>query len=341
MLTRFMIAVVLALSGLATPPALAQSSANRVVYVCRYNDLKTPDGRSAVAETRPFAVPDGVTGEQVQNDWMAWYGAQNPHLRMSSYTAYCNGTVEVGLKYVQHLINQYEKWTIVRSEWIPSYAVPYALPKELYYYCVAPEQGLQRRLFTDLFKAPMPERIDAYMEKANQAHAVWLRSIGYNYYTTNMGCSPTFPEAFQHYASMLDGAARITDPSRPFTLGRSAWPGVDPKAAPNLIDDLVARAEYAKKRIMGAVQTAKTAPPPAPKPKPAAAAPASAGSLTVKTDTSLRDAGKAWDEQVKKALAEEAKKKVELAAKTAQANAKAKADLEAFLKARRKQGSAQ
>ncbi|MDG2528158.1 cell envelope integrity protein TolA [Caulobacter endophyticus] len=79
---------------------------------------------------------------------------------------------------------------------------------------------------------------------------------------------------------------------------------------------------------------------PAPKPKPPAAA-SSPGSLTVKTDTGLRDAGKAWDEQVKKTLAEEAKRKVQLAVKQAQTDAKAKADLEAFLKARRKQGSAQ
>lgn len=86
---------------------------------------------------------------------------------------------------------------------------------------------------------------------------------------------------------------------------------------------------------------AKTIAPPAPKPKPPTAPPASPGSLTVKTDTSLRDAGKAWDEQVRKTLAEEAKKKVELAAKQAQTDAKAKADIEAFFKARRKQGSAQ
>jgi hypothetical protein len=58
-------------------------------------------------------------------------------------------------------------------------------------------------------------------------------------------------------------------------------------------------------------------------------------------DTGIRDAGKAWDEQVKKALAEEARKKVEIAANTAQANAKAQADAEAFFRERRKQGRAQ
>lgn len=90
----------------------------------------------------------------------------------------------------------------------------------------------------------------------------------------------------------------------------------------------------------GVSPDAKPAAQPAPKPRPPSPA-SSTGSLTVKTDTSLRDAGKAWDEQVKKTLAEEAKRKVDLAAKQVQADAKAKADLEAFLKARRKQGSAQ
>lgn|GEM_PF-6369246 len=79
-------------------------------------------------------------------------------------------------------------------------------------------------------------------------------------------------------------------------------------------------------------------PEPASKPKPASTP--SAG-LTIKTDTSLRDAGKAWDEQVKKTLADEARKKVENAAKSAQADAKTKAGIEAFLKERRRQGSAQ
>src|SRR4051812_30990254 len=59
---------------------------------------------------------------------------------------------------------------------------------------------------------------------------------------------------------------------------------------------------------------------------PGASAPSSAGSgsgaLTVKTDTSARDAARAWDEQVKKTLAAEAQKKVETAAKAAQADAK-------------------
>lgn len=69
-------------------------------------------------------------------------------------------------------------------------------------------------------------------------------------------------------------------------------------------------------------------------------APPAAG-LTVKTDTSLRDAGKAWDAQVQKTLAAEAQKKVETAAKQVQADAKLKADYEAFFAERRKQGRAQ
>jgi len=66
-----------------------------------------------------------------------------------------------------------------------------------------------------------------------------------------------------------------------------------------------------------------------------------AGALIVKTDTSLRDAGKAWDEQVRKTLAVEAQKKVETAAKAAQADAKRQAEIAAFFAERRKQGRAQ
>jgi hypothetical protein len=77
-----------------------------------------------------------------------------------------------------------------------------------------------------------------------------------------------------------------------------------------------------------------TAPKPAPKP-------AQAPALTIKEDTSAKDAAKAWDEQVKKTLAAEAQKKVETAAKQAQADAKLKADYEAFFAERRKQGRAQ
>lgn len=71
--------------------------------------------------------------------------------------------------------------------------------------------------------------------------------------------------------------------------------------------------------------------------------PKSTSGVTVtKADTSLREAGKAWDEQVRKALAEEARKKVELAARSVQADTKGRQELEAFFKARRgNRGNAQ
>jgi len=81
-----------------------------------------------------------------------------------------------------------------------------------------------------------------------------------------------------------------------------------------------------------------TAPPPKPQ---TSSKPAAVGALTVKTDTSLRDAGKAWDDQVKKTLAAEAQKKVELAAKKVRDDQKYKADMEAFFAERRRQGSRQ
>ena len=85
--------------------------------------------------------------------------------------------------------------------------------------------------------------------------------------------------------------------------------------------------------------TAGQQPPP---PKVATAPkPSAPPALTVKTDTSIKDAAKAWDEQVKKTLAAKAQKKVEAAAKIAQSDAKLKADYEAFFAERRKQGRAQ
>lgn len=69
--------------------------------------------------------------------------------------------------------------------------------------------------------------------------------------------------------------------------------------------------------------------------------PIAAPALTLKTDTGPQDAAKAWDEKVKKTLAAEAQKKVEMAARQAQSDAKLKADYEAFFAERRKQGRAQ
>lgn len=337
MLTRVLLLVAFTIASLAASPARPQSdSLNRTVYVCSYNDLKTPNGESAVARTPPFAVPEGVSSEQVSHDWMAWYRAQNPQAPVHSLNARCSGTSERALKYVQTILNEFGRWTIYKAEWIPPYGVPYALPKHAYYYCSARDATKvgagKRSLISDLFRLPMPPNIQVMEQDLEEQYARYLLDRGEMLYAR--GCSVVHAEAFQAYTAMLD------HPNSLVTKVRSNWRGPGEVAAPNLIDDLAARAEYAKKRIMGTPQTAKTAPPPAPKPKPTAAS-ASPGSLTVKTDTALRDAGKVWDEQVRKTLAEEAKKKVELAAKQAQANAKAKADLEAFLKARRKQGSAQ
>lgn len=78
--------------------------------------------------------------------------------------------------------------------------------------------------------------------------------------------------------------------------------------------------------------------PPAPSPRPALS---TSASLTIKTDASLRDAGKAWDEQIKKTLAAEAKTKAEAAARTLQADTKKQAEIDAFFNGLRRQGRAQ
>lgn len=344
MLGRLLLSTTLVLSGVGALPHHAQAQSTTVrppirwVYVCRYSG--SSDGRGV--ETAPFSLADTSKDKQLENEFLAWYRANGGASDASLFNVYCSTAPESDLGRMQQTIKPDER--LARSSWIPPYGLPYKPPTDFYFYCYAPEQGLQRRFFTDLFKTPMPENIPRYLEQAHSAHVTWMRGQGMNYYPTNARCESAPPEAFWHYAVTLDAYGQVTDPSRPYRLTRSAWPGIAPKAAPNLIDDLEARARYAKMRITAPVAPTKAAPPStppsAPKPKPPTA-PSSAGSLTVKTDTSLRDAGKAWDEQVKKTLAEEARKKVELAAKQVQIDAKAKADTEAFFKARRRQGSAQ
>lgn len=78
---------------------------------------------------------------------------------------------------------------------------------------------------------------------------------------------------------------------------------------------------------------------PTSKPKPPAAS-SSLGSLTVKTDTSAKDVATAWEDQVKATLAAEARKKVETAAKLAQADAAYQEEMRAFCAERRRQGRA-
>lgn len=302
------------------------------VYQCLYDGWSEPSYGSS-----HFSVK-GTNWEshsaQVVEAWKAWLGSNKPVRRPNE--ARCSGNPESSLSEIQYEITEQRRFE--RVTWIPDFAVPYELPREIYYFCYAPEQGLQRRFVTDLFKAPMPENLDAYLKEAHRKHERWLYSQNLRPYSTNAQCDVLSPEAYQIYARWLDGASVVNDPDRPFRLTRSAWPGIDPVAAPNLIDDLAARAKYAKMSIAPPPAVAKAAPPPKPK---VAGPPPKAPALTVKEDTSAKDAAKAWDEQVKKTLAAEAQKKAETAAKAAQADAKQKAQIEAVMAERRRQGRAQ
>ena len=89
----------------------------------------------------------------------------------------------------------------------------------------------------------------------------------------------------------------------------------------------------------------KGAPPPvAPSPstpQPAPAAPSSRGSLTIKTDTSLRDAGKAWDAQARDQLRKDAEGRARATAVAARARAETQAEMTRFLADLKKRGRAQ
>lgn len=84
-----------------------------------------------------------------------------------------------------------------------------------------------------------------------------------------------------------------------------------------------------------AVKQVAAAPKPKPKPDD------QSGATVVKADTSIRDSVAAWDEQVRKALAAEADRKIAAAAQAAQADARKQAEIRAFFEARRRQGRAQ
>lgn len=79
----------------------------------------------------------------------------------------------------------------------------------------------------------------------------------------------------------------------------------------------------------------KPAPPPPPKP-----APPTAG-LIIKEDTSAQDFRKAFDEQVRKDLAAQDRKRAEAAAKGAQADAELQRRIKQVMDERRRRGPAQ
>jgi hypothetical protein len=325
--------------GLAlTAGEAAAQNKTRWVMRCEYTSSRGGSNPYIYSKAFAFEAEANMSSTAMADEWFAFLSTKYSSIHRSF--AACQASPEGAPRYVLELLSRSGK-TFEELNWMPAYGVAYALPREMYYYCVAPEEGLARQFVTDLFTTPFPstrEEFHKLLADANSAHAIWMRGQGMRYNTTNMGCDAIGPEPFQAYTVRLDGYAHRSDPTR-YALTRSPWPGLTKAIAPNLIDDLTARARYARMRINAPAATAKTAPPPAAPPRTPAQI--SKPALTIKTDTSLRDAGKVWDEQVKKTLADEARKKVETAAKTAQANAEVQADMEAFFRERRKQGRAQ
>lgn len=329
-------ALALAIAAGALPgPARAQEFPVTWVYQCSYTGWSEPSYASAHFSVKGTKEEDHRA--QVKEAWKAWLGSNKPVRRPND--AECRSNPESAVTEIQREI------TVQGGErvtWIPDFAVPYQLPREVYYFCTEPEEHFQRMFVTDLFKAPMPENLYAYLEDARRKHERWLFDQGLKPYLTNERCSVANPEPYQMYAQWLDRMSIVRDLDRPYRLTRSAWPGIDPTAAPNLIDDLAARAKYAKLSIAPRPAVAKAAPPPS-KPKAEGPPPKAtqAGHLTVKEDTSAKDAAKAWDEQVKKALAAEAQKKVETAAKALRDDTEMKRKIAEFMAERRRQGAAQ
>lgn len=333
----WLFALALSLSLLAGQ-ASAQTAKTPWVVRCEYTSHD--GGTQPYLYSKPFIV-EGEAPSMAQTMADEWFAMLKAKRGVAGYRSdvNCHMSPESSLRYVMELLHRSSGSGTLELDWMPAYGALYTLPREMYYFCVATDQSNTQQFYTDLFKAPRPASMTDFMsamKKADSAHTTWLNSQGVDYSITNKRCDAVGPEPFQAYAAGLDNYGQRSDRAR---LTRSAWPGIDPAAAPNLIDDLAARARYAKMRITAPATTPKaTAPKPAPVTKPVAI---TKPSLTIKSDTAPRDLGKAWDEQVRKTLAAEAQKKIENAAKAAQADAKYQAELEAFFRERRKRGRAQ
>jgi hypothetical protein len=98
---------------------------------------------------------------------------------------------------------------------------------------------------------------------------------------------------------------------------------------------------WPKGLVLSATPEPTIAPKPGPAPKPTPKPTPPTTGLTVKADTSAKDAARAWDAQVAKALADEAQKRAQTAIKQARNDAKMQADAERARQERVKRGRAQ
>lgn len=328
--------VLLVFAGVTPQPAQAQAQAPQ--YDFFYQCVSKGGSDEPEYRATPFTVRgDHAPSPEVLDAWKAVLRGKG--LLHSDYDARCDLAYAGALDKVQSYMKRRPGLRYETVSWMPDFGAPFEMPREVYYYCVESEQGLQRRFVTDLFKAPMPEDLNAYLEEAYRKHERWLYSQNERPYSTNAGCGVMAPEPFQAYARMLDGMSKVDDPDRPYRPVHSAWPGVDPAAAPNLIDDLVARAKYAKMSIAPPPKTAKAAPPPT-KPK-AAPTPPKGGALIIEENTSAKDAQKRREEMERQLAKQDADRKVKIAALKAKADAEFKVKMDAFWAQRRKQGNAQ
>lgn len=330
---RILATLLLVFAGVAPRPVWAQAQQYTFFYQCASKG--TPDEPEYRAT--PFTVRgDHAPSAEVLDAWKTVLRSKG--LLHSDNDARCNLAYAGALDKVQSYMRQRPGLRYETVPWMPEFGVPFEMPREVYYYCVETEQGLQRRFVTDLFKAPTPEDLGAYLDEAYRKHERWLYSQNERPYSTNAGCVVMAPEPFQAYAQTLDGMSKVDDPDRPYRPTHSAWPGVDPTAAPNLVDDLAARARYAKMSIAPPPKTAKAAPPPA---KPKAPPPPPKAGLIIEENTSAKDAQKRREEMERQLAKQDADRKVKIAALKAKSDAEFKVKMEEFWAQRRKQGRSQ
>ena len=335
-LSSALLALLFGVTG-APAPVVAQTPADaqRIVYRCDYNGEKR-DGRSLVILGRHYVVTGGADAGKMADDWYAWLKSKGL-VTGGRYWAHCSGSPEDALDYVQALTAKWNDWLREEVDWRPDYGEAYELPSQVYYYCASGERKAQRGWITSLFRAPMPPNLRGYMEDLKSKHLNWLYAQSQKSYLDDYGCTVLTGEAYQTYARVA-GQPYGADKHR---MLHSEWKSGDEVLTPNLVDDPVAREKFAKLRMGSATRSPGPAAPRLPPPKPEPARTSAGGSLTIERDTSAADVRRAWDAQVAKALKQEAEQKAVSLTKSAQADAKLKAEAEKARQERLERGRAQ
>jgi hypothetical protein len=332
----------LAAAGLAAQPAAAQTTRN-VPWVVTCTQHSSRDGSPYYA-SRGFVVTTdepGVAEQSAQKSWTAF--VRQKYGISSDYGSYCGIDPLRDFAVIAEKLGPQHVPTTIVNDWSPDFGARFEMPKELYYYCTSTQfrQSPRPRIaVTDLFKMPArqtyyPTLSELMGEPRNKKQGVYAYTQSNREFGRDDRCILTEPEAYKAYVRDLN------DLSQHYDLVRNTWRGPDAVAAPNLIDDLAARAKYAKLSVGGLKQAAEKAPPPKAPPARPGGPPPKQTALTVTSDPSIEQSKKNAAEALQRSLKKEADDKAKIAALKAKDDAELKAKMDAYWAERRRQGNKQ